>query len=155
MEIWFKVIEKSWKSPGNPLVKMCKNPVFKSKPNIILWIKMNWKSFFKRDFSRWPERWPLPDDCCPVTIFCITRTWALSVQRLVPCLLSIFPRRHHYPLFPLQLIWVVVQLIQQILPPLYSPSADTRLGPIRINAVLSVTPYLSRGVLIWWMSLFT
>jgi len=27
MEIWFKVMEKSWKSPGNPLVKMCKNPV--------------------------------------------------------------------------------------------------------------------------------
>jgi len=26
MEIWFKVMEKSWKSPGNPLVKMCKNP---------------------------------------------------------------------------------------------------------------------------------
>ena len=27
MEIWFKVIEKSWKSHGNPLVKMCMNPV--------------------------------------------------------------------------------------------------------------------------------
>ena len=26
MEIWFKVIEKSWKSHGNPLVKMCMNP---------------------------------------------------------------------------------------------------------------------------------
>jgi len=29
MEIWLKVLEKSWKSPGNPLVKMCKNPVGK------------------------------------------------------------------------------------------------------------------------------
>jgi len=27
MDIWFKVMEKSWKSHGNPLVKMCKNPV--------------------------------------------------------------------------------------------------------------------------------
>jgi len=26
MEICFKVMEKSWKSHGNPLVKMCKNP---------------------------------------------------------------------------------------------------------------------------------
>ena len=26
MEIWFKVIEKAWKSHGNPLVKMCMNP---------------------------------------------------------------------------------------------------------------------------------
>jgi len=28
MEMWFKVLEKSWKSPGNPLVNMCKNPDF-------------------------------------------------------------------------------------------------------------------------------
>ena len=27
MEIWFKVMEKAWKSHGNPLVKMCMNPV--------------------------------------------------------------------------------------------------------------------------------
>jgi len=37
MEIWFKVLEKSWKSPGNPLVKMRKSPVQTSevKQNVI------------------------------------------------------------------------------------------------------------------------
>jgi len=32
MEIWSKVLEKSWKSHGNPLVKMCKNPVLNRSP---------------------------------------------------------------------------------------------------------------------------
>jgi len=26
LEIWFKVLEKFWKSPGNPLFNICKNP---------------------------------------------------------------------------------------------------------------------------------
>jgi len=30
MKMWFKVMETSWKSPANPLVKMCKNPAIKS-----------------------------------------------------------------------------------------------------------------------------
>jgi len=32
MEIWLKVMEKSRKSHGNPLVKMCKNPVYSVNP---------------------------------------------------------------------------------------------------------------------------
>jgi len=31
MKIWLNVLEKSWKSPGKPSVKMCKNPVLQTK----------------------------------------------------------------------------------------------------------------------------
>jgi len=39
VEIWLKVMEKSWKSPGNPLVNMCKNPVLYIWVNLLIFFK--------------------------------------------------------------------------------------------------------------------